>query len=234
MYAHAFSVLHAATTGKIRSSKLHAANAAADGGAGCFRRASSSKLKRTADSEQMETKNIENWKIGNLKLGTPSTSYYRLALFFEVDNLFWFCCLFLGAYYLAQQVGRYVPPLAVLGDDGNGFLVILDKGAELLATAGGLEGYLIAGGELHHFPVGVHRIQELQSLDNLVVQGDQLVVGQRFEIDFHLGYCLRSVRIFIHAAEGRRMRSTGPLRRSSRLLNLIDREDLFSMPNGEN
>jgi hypothetical protein len=116
---------------------------------------------------------------------TPSPLLYAASLLsVQINDVASFLFPF-DIFHFRQQMGRYIPFLARIRDDGDSLLVEFHKGADLLSLAPWLEADLISWRELHHFLVSMVRLQELEPLDNSMIQFDQFFLSQLVDIDFH-------------------------------------------------
>jgi hypothetical protein len=85
----------------------------------------------------------------------------------------------------AQEPGRDVPALAVVGDDRYGLPIVASQRAHEAPVPVRLKGDAIADLELEHLGVRSHLNQELETGNDSVVQVDQFRLGQLVDVDPH-------------------------------------------------
>src|SRR4029079_1195840 len=81
----------------------------------------------------------------------------------------------------AEEPGRDVPALAVIGDDRDGLPIVTSQHANDAAVPVRLKGDAIADLELKHLGMCSHLSQELETGNDSVVQVDQFCLGQLCE-----------------------------------------------------
>jgi hypothetical protein len=86
---------------------------------------------------------------------------------------------------LAQKLGRHVPVLAIVGDDGDRLAIVPSDHSGHERASVRFKRHAIADSELEHARVSAHLIQEPQSLDNPIVEVDELGFGQSVDVNVH-------------------------------------------------
>lgn len=87
----------------------------------------------------------------------------------QVDDIASLLAFGINVFYLAEQMGRYIPFLPGLSNNRDRFLIIFDKRTDLFASARRLEADLLARIKSHHFFVAVHGLKKFKPRNNSIV-----------------------------------------------------------------
>jgi len=90
-----------------------------------------------------------------------------------------------GRESLAQKLGRHVPVLAVVGDNGDRLAIVPSDHSGRGWASIGFKCHAIADPELEHARVSAHLAQESQSFDDPIVEVDELGFGQSVDVKVH-------------------------------------------------
>jgi hypothetical protein len=102
----------------------------------------------------------------------------------QLDDVLARCALSILCDF-ADKRWRNVPPLSVVGYDGDRLAVVPRKHASHLAATGWLKCDPITDLELQHLGVRVHLRQEPQPFHDAIVEIDELSLGKAVDVNGH-------------------------------------------------